>query len=322
MKRFIEGVDRSQATLFIDAASGGHIWAERYDGDMENIFEFQDDIRDQIVAALQVSLTPTEKAKTQRHLTNSVEAYELFLRARTFFFQFNPQAFDESVRLYQQAIEVDPDFAAVYANLSMVLQTGWSFLFPGYDEALDRALNCAEKAVEIDSELGLAHARLGWVQTFMCQYDEAIENFERAIELSSDDADTYAYFAQLLNWVGDPERAIEMIKESVRFDPLLPPNCAMHWGESLFQLKRYDEAINKLGECIDKAPGFLYAHIILASLYGETGQEEEAAGELELISQLLPAQMLHIMLQQVPWRGEELRARIYNGLRQAGSSDI
>jgi adenylate cyclase len=328
VKHVVEGSVRKMGSKLrinaqlIDAASGGHIWAERYDGDMENIFEFQDDIRDQIVAALKVSLTPAEQNEAERHLTDNVEAYELFLRARTVFFQFNPQAFDTCISLYKQAIEIDPGFAAAYANLAMPLQTGWSFAWPGYDDALEKALNFAEKAVEIDSDLGLAHARLAWVQGFMRQYESAVANFERAIELSPNDAEAHAYFAQLLNWVGDPERSIEMTLMSVRLDPLLPPNCAMHWGEALYHLNQFDEAVEKLQDCIERAPAFFVAHLILGALYGELGKVEEAASELAISRGLLPGDSLRISLERLPWQSEELRSRIYDGLRRAGMSDI
>lgn len=288
---------------------------------MENIFEFQDDIRDQIVASLHVNLSVAEKEVTQTNLTDSVEAYELFLRARTVFFQFTPEAFDECISLYEQAIEIDPNFAAAYANLAMPLQTGWSFVWPGYDHALEKALKHAEKAVEIDNNFGLAHARLGWVQGFMRKHDVAIVNFERAIKLSPNDAEAYAYFAQLLNWVGDAERSLEMTKESVRFDPLLPPNCAMHWGEALYQLNRFDEAIEKLRDCIDRAPAFFVAHLVLAALYGELGRTEEAASEMEILRQLLPGDRLRISWERLPWRSEKSRSRVYDGLRQAGMSE-
>lgn len=324
VKHVVEGSVRKMGARLrinaqlIDAATGGHLWAERYDGDVENIFEFQDDIRDQIVAALKVSLTPAEQSDAQRHLTDSIEAYELFLRARTMFFQFNPQAFDECRSLYEQAIEIDPNFAAAYANLVMPLQTGWSFAWPGYDDALEKALNYAEKAVELDSNLGLAHARLGWVQGFMRQHDAGVESFERAIELSPNDAEAHAYFAQLLNWVGDPERSLEMTMKSVQLDPLLPPNCAMHWGESLYHLNRFDEAVEKLQDCVDRAPAFFVAHLILAALYGELGRTVEAASEMKILQRLLPDDSLRVSFERLPWRDNELRSRFFEGLKNAG----
>ena len=327
VKHVVEGSVRKMGSRLrinaqlIDATTGGHLWAERYDGDLENIFEFQDDIRDQIVTALQVSLTPVEKSEAQRHLTNSVEAYELFLRARTVFYQFTPHAFDECISLYEQAIEIDSEFAAAYANLAMPLQTGWSFVWQGYDHALEKALKHAAKAVEIDKNLGLAHARLGWVQSFMRQHDAAIENFERAIELSPNDAEAHAYFAQLLNWVGELERSIEMTLKSVQLDPLLPPNCAMHWGESLYHLNRFDEAIEKLQDCIERAPAFFVAHLILAALYGELDRTREAAGEMEILRQLLPGDGLRISWERLPYRNDELGSRVYDGLRKAGMSE-
>jgi len=305
----------------IDAATDGHLWAERYDGDLENIFEFQDDIRDQIVAALQVSLTPAEKSETQRHLTDSVEAYELFLRARTEFVKFTPESIAESIRLYQQATDVDPNFAAAYANLSTVLQTSWSMVLPGCEGALERAFESAQRAVEIDPQLSLAHTRLGWVQCFMRQHDAAIASFDRALELSPNDAEAYAYLSHVYNYLGEPERAIELVKTAFRFDPMLPPNVAFHWGEACFQARRYDEALEKLHECLDKAPGFYNARLFLAAALSEMGREEEAVSELQIVRDQIPDEIIRTNVQQQPYRSEEAHARMINGVREAGLPD-
>jgi adenylate cyclase len=324
VKHVVEGSVRKMGSRLrisaqlIDAANGGHIWAERYDGDLENIFEFQDDIRDQIVAALQVSLTPAEQTEAQRHLTDSVEAYELFLRARTEFFKFTSDSIAESVRLYEQAIEVDPNFAAAYANLSIVLQTSWSFILPGCENALEQALERAQKAVEIDPQLGLAHTRLGWVQCFMRQHDASIASFERALEMSPNDAEAYAYLSHVYNYLGEPERAIELVKTAFRFDPMLPPNVAFHWGEACFQAKQYDEAIEKLHECLDKAPDFFNGRLILAAALSEMGRKEEAADELAIVRSQLPDENIRKMIRQLPYRSEDAHARLIDGVQRAG----
>ena len=324
VKHIVEGSVRKMGSRLrinaqlIDAETGGHLWAERYDGELENIFEFQDDIRDQIVAALRVTLTPAEKSEVKRHLTDSVEAYELFLRARTEFVKFTQASLAESIRLYKQAIEVDPNFAAAYANLSMVLQTSYSFVLPGYEGALEEAHENAQKAVEIDPQLSLVHTRLGWVQCFLRNHDASIESFKRALELSPNDAEAFAYLSHVYNYLGEPERAIEAVKTAFRFDPMLPPNVAFHWGEACFQAKQYDEALEKLHECLDKAPGFINVRLILVAALSEMGREEAAAAELQIVRDQCPDEVIRINIQQLPYRSEDAYTRMINGVRAAG----
>ena len=116
----------------IDGADGRHIWAERYDGNMSEIFDFQDDIREQIVSALEVSLSPTDMALTERKPTNSVEAYDLFLRGRVNLNQLSRETALEAIDCLEKAIEIDPNFADAYGILSFCLFLGYAFLFPGF----------------------------------------------------------------------------------------------------------------------------------------------------------------------------------------------
>ncbi len=131
----------------IDGADGRHIWAERYDGDMADIFEFQDDIREQIVSALQVSLTPTDKALTERKPTDSVEAYDLFLKGRANFYRHTLEDLLEAIKCFEVAIEIDPNFADAYGYLSYCHWWGWLQMLPEFDDNLDRANELAERGV-------------------------------------------------------------------------------------------------------------------------------------------------------------------------------
>ncbi len=145
----------------IDAPSGSHVWADRYDGDIEDIFALQDEINEKIVAALEVSLTAPEKADARRHLTDSVETYELYLKGRASFYRFTPEANAECEKLLEMAVEKDPHFAAAYAHLTFPYQTGWTMMWPDHEDGLDRALQVSEKAVALENTLGMGHCRLG-----------------------------------------------------------------------------------------------------------------------------------------------------------------
>jgi adenylate cyclase len=191
VKHILEGSVRKMGAKLrinaqlIDAASGGHIWAERYDGDIEDIFEFQDNIREQIVAALQVSLTPTDKALTKRRQTDSVEAYDLFQKGRASFYRYTREDFLEAIRRFEEAIEIDPNFADAYGYMSLCHNLyGWAVMGPEYDENLDRANELAERGIALDSTSAFALARLGWIQMFLRRYDPAIANLEKAIAMA------------------------------------------------------------------------------------------------------------------------------------------
>jgi len=302
----------------IDASAGGHIWAERYDRDFDDIFALQDEITGEIVSALKVNLTVADRAGATHKLTNNVDAYEVFLRGRTQFYQFTPETHAEAERLFEQAILLDPNFAAAIAFLGFVYQNDWLFLWPGHADGLGRALEATEKAVAVDDGLGLAHAYLGWVQAWLRRHDEAIESFERALTLDPNNAEICAYFAEVLNYAGYPERSIEMTEKALRFDPLIPANCAFHLGHSYYLLRRHDEAIHIIRGAIERVPSFPVAHMILAIVYSELDRDDDAAAEVETVRRLIPDYTLENVDRIYPYRTQEARDRFLGGLRKAG----
>jgi adenylate cyclase len=167
----------------IEAATGGHVWAERYDGALDDIFTLQDEITTKIVAALQVKLTPQEAARPRQRVTDNAEAYEVYLRARSEWHRIDPEGTLAAAQLMREAINIDPGFAAAHAELSGILQQGWSFVYPGFEDDFDEMLAAARRAVELDDGLAQAHARLGWALIFYGRHDEARASFERAVEL-------------------------------------------------------------------------------------------------------------------------------------------
>ena len=302
----------------IEAATGGHVWAERYDGNMDDIFAVQAEITDKIVAALQVRLTVGERAGAQRRVTDNVAAYELYLRARAVLHQFTPDATSESVRLLEQAITIDPGFAAAYASLSVPLQHGWTFMFPGFDDGLDRALAATQHAVALDDTMALTHTRLGWATVFVRRYDAAVASFERAIALEPNTADTYAWFCEALNFAGDPARGLEMIRRAMEINPVVTPVVPLVEGHSHYLLRDYDAALDRLGFTISLAPGFPVPDLFLAVVYSELGRPEDAVGEVAMLRKTVLAFTLDIIEQRIPYRDDEPRRRLHDALAQAG----
>jgi adenylate cyclase len=324
VKNILEGSVRKMGSKLrinaqlIDATSDGHIWAERYDGDMENIFEFQDDIRDQIVSALRVSLTPTDKALTQRKPTDNVEAYDLFLRGRASYHRYTPGDLLEAKKCFEEAIEHDPKFADAYGYLSYCYFQGWASIWPGFDDNLDRANALAEKGVALDSTSAIALARLGWVQAFLRRYDQAIPNLEKAIDLAPNNTDVLSTFAQVLNFWGNPERGLLLQEKAFGIDTVGPPNWEYQLGLSHFLLRQYDQAIAGFKRAIERAPRFFPAYMILTWAYVESDRLDDARGTAKALSEISPQSTVKWLTNLVPFRIEEYNNRFLDSLRKAG----
>ncbi len=300
----------------IETATGGHVWADRYDGGLEDIFALQDEITEKIVSALQVQLTVQEAASPRHRITDSFEAYEIYLNGRAEFYRFDPEGTLEAARLMRRAIDVDPNFAAAYATLSGALQHGWTFAFPGFDDAFDQLLETAQRAVELDSALGLAHARLGWVLIFVGRYDEAIASMERAVELEPNWAETYIWFAEALNFAGDPARGCVLACKAVALEPVTPPVYNLIEGHSHYLLRDYDTAIELFKSAISRAPGFPLPYLLLGIVYFELSRFEDAASQFAFLREALPPDILDTVVGRLPYRDDEPKRRMRDALGQ------
>jgi tetratricopeptide (TPR) repeat protein len=302
----------------IDAASGGHIWAERYDGDLEDIFSLQDTITAQIVAALQVSLTPTDKALTERKPTDSVEAYDLFLKGRANFHRYTYDHLLEAIKCFEEAIEIDPNFADAYGYLSFCHTYGWIYAFPGFDDSLGRAYELAERGVVLDSTSAIAVMRLGWVQTWLRRYDQAVASLENAIALAPNNAEVCATFGQVLNWLGNPEKGLEMIEKALRLETFAPAVWEFYAGHSHLLLRHYDEALTRFSRVVERTPKFGGAHTFLACTYVELDRLDDARDAIKTVLELVPHNSIKNFDRICPIRVDEDRNRFLDSLRKAG----
>jgi len=324
VKHILEGSVRKMGrklrinAQLIDAASGGHLWAERYDGDMENIFEFQDNIREQIVLALQVKLTPTDKALAERKPTDSVEAYDLFLKGRAKLYNFRADHVLEAIKYFENALEIDPHFADAYSYLAYCHFARWVHMWPGFDENLDRANKLAERGVALNDMSAIALARLGSIQRFLRRYDLAIANLEKALTLAPNNAEVIATFGQVFNTIGNPERGLEMLEKVFTIDTFPPPNWELYAGTSYFLLGRYEEALVRINRVIDRVPSFIPSYPILTSAYVELGRLDNAHDAIKTFLDLAPQITLKKAADRFPFRIDKVRSRFLETLCIAG----
>lgn len=300
----------------IETQNGGHVWAERYDSDMDDIFALQDEIGAQIVGALKVNLSGN--TGDPRRTTQNAEAYELFLRSRAAFYQFSPAGLGEAIRLARQAVAIDPNFADGWAGMVFPYQSGWSFMWEGFDDTIDTAMEVGRRAVDLAPQSALCHSRFGWVNAIMGNHDDSIKHFEKAIEIAPGDADAYGYFSDALNFAGDSARAITMVEKALQFDPFIPPNCAYHMGHALFLLGRCAEAEEHVRHCIDIAPGFPPAQLTMTVLLVELGRLDEAKRQVETLLAMHPLVTVSKFDARYPYKDDVARSRILAGLRAAG----
>ena len=302
----------------IDATTDHHLWAERYDRELDDIFAVQDELTTSIVAALEVMLTEDEQTRVARQYTSNLEAYDLFLRGRSYL-RGTKRTHLQARQLFDEAIELDPTFAAAYAEKSVTYFSNFIMPMSQDPKVLEAALEEAERAVVLDDSLPLARARLGWVYLAKMRHEEAITEGRRAIALDPNDADSYAQLGNILNWAGKPEEGIGLVEKAMRLNPHYPFSYLFYLGHAYYLLGRNDEAIALMKRVVTRAPYFLPVHRHLAVLYQESGRQEEARAEVAAVLRIFPGASIEDSRQRCLYvREAALLERFFDGLRKAG----
>jgi adenylate cyclase len=316
--------DRIRITAqLIEAATGAHRWAERYDRELHDVFAVQDEVARTIVAILAAHVNRAEIERARLIPPAACEAYDYYLRAEALFLDRNRRTkalLYEARRLLEQALAIDPEYARAAALLSQTHVLAYIDPFDGdylSPDALDRALELAETAVHLDASLPQARAQLGDVLIWKRQHDAAIAEFERAFALNPNFID-YRY-ARALIYAGEPARAIKVLEANIRLDPFQPLAHSLGFrGWANYMLKRYGEAVRLLRECVSRLPNIQWPHTWLASAYAQAGQLEEARKQATEVLRINPGFTIErhkrIMVHKDP---KDVEHRL-DGLRKAG----
>ena len=305
----------------IDAETGIHLWAERYDRDATDVFDLQDEVRARIVTALRVKLTPAEEDRLARQMTDNAEAYDYYIRALRQESFFTKEGNLESRRMLERAIELDPAFAAAYGKLAtahtLAAENGWS---PAPEESMETARLLAEKAVALDDDLPQAHWAVARVYSRKRLFDggRAIASLRKAIALDPNYADGHAFLATVLVFVGRAEEALGHVETAMRLNPHFPFWYFYALGASQFMLTRYDAAIESFEKAIERNPAWRANHRFLVAAYGHLGMIEEAEWEMEELRMLGFEPTIANWESRVQIQDPAYRARYFDGLRKAG----
>ena len=302
----------------IDAATGFHLWAQRYDRDFEDIFDLQDEITHAIVAALEVHLTPRERASIERRYTDNIEAYDLFLQAREGFWRRTREGAAQARTTLERAIALDPTFAAAHALLAEICRSEWMYGWRDDDDALDRALELARKGVALDDQLPFAHMFLGWIHLWRKEHDQAIAEAERCLSLDPNNAEGHVRLGHMLDFAGRPAEGVPFIEAAMRLDPHYPFLYIFWLGHAFQSLERCDEAVVAYRRVISRNPDFFYAHMHVAAAYAQLGRMEEAKSEAVEVLTMDPSFSVLRVAGRLPFKDAAALTRLVEGLRQAG----
>jgi adenylate cyclase len=312
------GVRLRITAQLIDAATGHHLWAERFDRDLADIFEVQDEVTSRIVVTLAGKLEESERRRARSLQTENLEAYDCVLRGRELWFRFTPEANREARRLYEKAIGLDPDYARAYASLA------WTYLTEHderwgdpADKPLERALEIARRGVMVNPASHSNHLALGQVCLDKGLHDEAVEAFETAIALNPNDADGYVFLAETLSFAGRPDEAIDLIEKAQRLNP------ASRWyawqlAAAFYVARRYEDAVAALRK---GRPLVAMGYRWLAVACGQLGREQDAKAAAEEYLRRSPDYSLATHLETMPFQHAEDREHYVDGLRKAGLAD-
>jgi TolB-like protein len=306
----------------IDASSGAHLWADHFDGGLENIFDLQDQFTSSVVGAIAPKLERAEIERAKRKPTESLDAYEYFLHGMANYYQRTREAINEALRLFYKAIELDPDFASAYGMAAWC--HGWRKI-NGW--MTDRAKEVAEtgrlarRAAELGPDDAVALSRGAHALAFVVgDLDAATTFVERALVLNPNLAGAWYASGWVRVYCGEPEMAIEHFARVMRFSPLDPQIIAMQAGTAFahFLAGRYDQASSWTEKAMWAQTNYITPIRIAAASNALAGRLAEAQKAMARLRELDPAIRIANVKEWAPLRRPEDLARFEEGLRKAG----
>jgi adenylate cyclase len=263
----------------IDVASDNHIWAERYDRDLEDIFAVQDELTRSIVTTLATQLGKDVVQRAERKHPANVKAYEYYLWGNREYHRFSADHNVKANSLYAKAVELDPNFARAYAGLSNTYCTDFFLNWLRLEDAPAKGLEAARRAVELDGNDAWCRCMFGAAQMMNERWEQAEGEFDRALALRPGDAEVLVETGHGLIMVGRPEDGVGIIEEAIRLNPLYPDVHRRWLGLGLFRSRRYEDAVDALC-AVNLLDGWGYAW--LAAAYARLGQTKLATDALEM----------------------------------------
>jgi adenylate cyclase len=302
----------------IDALTGHHLWAERYDRDLKDIFALQDEITMKIITALQVKLTSGEMIHVLAKGAKNIDAFTKYLQAVDLWTRLTKETNAQAKKLLEEAIALDPEYPGPYIGLA---KTYGMDVFLGTtdspDQSLARAFELARKAISLDKTNGAAYSVLSWLYATKRQYEKAIAESQRAISLNPNSAESYMRLGLVLAYAGRAEEGIPYMQNALRLNPFPSPNYFSNLAGIYLHSGHYQKAIEAAKKALQSEPNSPLPYTALAISYIRLGREEEARAAAAEILRTNPKFSLDRFAKISPFTKPSVE-RMVEDLRKAG----
>jgi adenylate cyclase len=311
--------DRLRITAqLIDALKGSHIWSQRYDRKLTDLYAMQDDITMEISHAMRVKLTEGEqvlRAKHPKNIESALKAYEAWGYA----LGFNPEANDMARKLAEEVVAMEPGWGDGYYILSEThMMDVWMGTTKSPKESIDKAIALSEKALSLDDSLTQALGLIGYLYGLKREYDKSVAYAEKGSAKDPNGADAHTWLGNCLNFAARPQEAIPHYEKALRLNPSPPQWYYINLGISYRMLGRYEESVAQHKKALALSPNSFSAYAQLIQTYGEMGKEDEARAAAAELLRINPKFSTEKLLQTMPFKDREFVRRSGEALRKAG----
>jgi TolB-like protein/Tfp pilus assembly protein PilF len=327
VRHVLEGSVRRAGSLvritaqLIDGKTGRHIWAEKYDRELKDIFSVQDEVTRKVVSELAIALTTAESDRLPRKHTESFEAYDLYLRAKMEQYVHKKENTLKGIELCQRVMDLDPHFAGGYQLQSFLIsrgiRLGW---FSRKD--LRKAFELAQKAISVDDKFPASHMALASVYLMQGKHDDALAAASRAANIVPGDSDTIAWLGYYLHWTGRGEEAVAAVKKSRELNPLYLsggyPVYVDFMGQACFTAGLYEEAILNMRKAIQLYGPSVHRHQFVIASCSMLGRMDEAKEQVQQLLKINPTFSLSSWNYGRMYKRSEDSERLFDALRKAG----
>ena len=315
--------DRIRVTAqLIDALKGHHVWAERYDRDLTDLFALQDEITVKILNAIRVKLTEgrlSSGAVPYAGGKQDLDCLLKFLEGQGHLQRANIEDNNMARRIAEEAMATCPEPQKPYAQMAIIHMMDYFFgTTKSPRESIEKAIELAQKSLAVDDSRAEDHARLSLLYCLRKEWDKAIAEGERGIALNPSGADVHHWYAATLTFMGRPEEAIPLFEKAIRLNPFGPSRYFMGYGHALRYTGRFEEAVSAYKKAIKREPNNFLAHLLLAATYSMMGRGKEAQSEAEEVRRLNPKFSVDYYAKVSPYKDQAETDKITDALRKAG----
>jgi adenylate cyclase len=304
----------------VEAETGKHVWAERYDRDLADIFALQDEITDAVTIAIAPAIADAEQHRAMRKPPGSLDAWAAYQRGLWHLSKFSADDNALSQRFFQQAIDLDPSFSGGYGGLARAQSLALDFHGRGLPETLDSAEALARQAIALDGADAEARSWLGHALRRRGDYEGGRAEAERALAISPNLAAAHAELGRSLVFSGRLEEGVAALETCIRLDPRAPTlgSVLNQIALGLYFSREYEAAVEAAKRAIRSYPDFPNTYRWLAAALGQMGRTAEAKEALERAIAIAPGSFDMYVRGRVPWMRPEDHAHMLEGLRKAG----